>query len=152
RNRRAEEMASLSCVQICDGDETRLAGYTDLDIRWSNCSSAHRRIDFGNSRPIGRVERILMRTSLVDRRAFLGSIVLTALSAPRAPVGARAGRGGKFGVPRPGSPPAPADRASMGAFLTGLEEVGYVPGQNVDVQIRYAHGKFDRQPALAREL
>lgn len=88
----------------------------------------------------------------MDRRAFLGSIVLTALSVPRTAGAQAAVRVAKIGVLRPGSPTDPADRASVGAFLTGLQEVGYVPGQNVDVQIRYAHGKFDRQPALAREL
>jgi putative ABC transport system substrate-binding protein len=38
------------------------------------------------------------------------------------------------------------------AFLSGLRAAGYVPGKNVRLEIRYAHGKLDRLPALAREL
>jgi putative ABC transport system substrate-binding protein len=40
----------------------------------------------------------------------------------------------------------------VGAFLTGLQEAGYEHGRNLRVEVRYAHGKLDRLPALAREL
>ncbi len=37
-------------------------------------------------------------------------------------------------------------------FLQGLRELGYVEGQNIIIESRWAEGKVDRLPALAEEL
>jgi putative ABC transport system substrate-binding protein len=37
-------------------------------------------------------------------------------------------------------------------FLQGMKEAGYVEGQNVHVEYRYAENQFDRLPALATDL
>ena len=37
-------------------------------------------------------------------------------------------------------------------FLQGLKETGYVGGQNVGFEYRYAQNQFDRLPALAADL
>jgi putative tryptophan/tyrosine transport system substrate-binding protein len=40
----------------------------------------------------------------------------------------------------------------MAAFGRGLKEVGYIEGQNIAIEYRWAEGQYDRLPAMATEL
>lgn len=82
-------------------------------------------------------------------------IALVALGAA-APLGLQAQQPAKMsrvGVLTPFSASDPATIDLLhGVFLQALRERGWVEGQNVAIEWRYAEGKFDRLPDLAAEL
>src|SRR3954452_9577376 len=55
-----------------------------------------------------------------------------------------------IGFLNPTSPDTQADR--LRAFRQGLKETGYVEGENLAIEYRWAENQFDRLPALATEL
>jgi ABC-type uncharacterized transport system substrate-binding protein len=55
-----------------------------------------------------------------------------------------------IGFLHPASPDTPADR--LRGFRQGLKDAGYVEGENVTIEYRWAESKNDRLPALAAEL
>jgi putative ABC transport system substrate-binding protein len=85
----------------------------------------------------------------MDRRAFIGGIAGGVLVMPLvAPAQQPA-------IPVIGflnSRAADDDPHLLAAFRQGLKEVGYVEGQNVAIEYRFAEGHDDRLPALAADL
>jgi len=88
----------------------------------------------------------------VDRRAFISGITGGLLAAPLAGEAQPAGKVPRVGYLNPGSPSDPLRQRRLEAFRQGLRELGYVEGQNLAIESRWAEGKYDRYPALAADL
>jgi putative tryptophan/tyrosine transport system substrate-binding protein len=85
----------------------------------------------------------LKRRELVT---LLGSAMATWPIAVRAQQGKRIQR---IGVLLFGTPDSDPD---LGAFVRGLRDLGYIEGQNIAIEYRYAEGKPERLRSLAGEL
>jgi putative tryptophan/tyrosine transport system substrate-binding protein len=86
---------------------------------------------------------------VIDRRGFLSSIALGLLAAPLAARAQTPGRVIKVGIL---STVNPRTTAFTEVMIQRLRELGYVEGQNLVIERRFAEGKLDRLPGLAREL
>ena len=88
----------------------------------------------------------------MDRRAFIGTLAGAFLAAPLAAEAQPAGRVYRLGLLFPIAPGPSEHRTSAVLIPAALRELGYVEGQNLIVERRYADGQVDRFPGLAREL
>ena len=86
------------------------------------------------------------------RRSTIGLLVTVALGLFVAPLG-RAAQQAAIPVIGYLSQRSPTDSASIvAAFRHGLQDEGFVEGQNVTIEYRFAEGHIDRVPALASDL
>jgi putative ABC transport system substrate-binding protein len=72
-------------------------------------------------------------------------------------IGARSARAEQKAMPvigwlSPGSPETDDLPDRLGGFRQGLNEMGYVEGQNLALEYRWAEGRYDRAPELASDL
>jgi putative tryptophan/tyrosine transport system substrate-binding protein len=88
----------------------------------------------------------------IKRREFAalvgGAALLLAAGVRRARAQQPAGRLRHIGLLHPGTPPNP----NVEAFRQGLRDLGYVDGQNIVIEYRWAEGMLDPLPSFAAEL
>jgi putative ABC transport system substrate-binding protein len=88
---------------------------------------------------------------MIPRLALAAALAITLLSAPLAARAQPAGR-----VPRIvgylSQSSAEDAKSVLDAFRKGLRELGYVEGENIIIEPRYAGGRAERLPALGAEL
>jgi len=91
-------------------------------------------------------------TSVITRRAFVGSLTGGLLAAPLPAEAQQAGKVYRIGVLANASPTTPGLSRNWDAFRRALSERGWVEGQSFVAEYRWAEGQLDRFPALASEL
>ena len=85
----------------------------------------------------------------MNRRRFLRTVSVSLLAAPLAAEAQPTGKVSRIGFLFCG---APGPSAELDAFRQGLRELGYIEGQNVAIDVRFAGGQVERLPELAAEL
>ncbi len=86
----------------------------------------------------------------MERRAFLGSLAGGLLAAPLGAGAQQAEKGPLIGLLHPGVPD-PAVPA-ITALRQGLHGLGYIEGQNIRLEYRWAGGRLEKLPGLAADL
>jgi len=100
------------------------------------------------SRTDGRIEGHVDSWNMDDRRRFvmgLGFLLASPLVAQAQPAGKVPRVGFLYGG-------APGPSREVDAFRRGLRELGYIEGQNIAIEYRFAGGQVERLPELAAEL
>src|SRR5215831_14058179 len=75
----------------------------------------------------------------------LVTLILSLLVVPRTATAQQSVTLSRIGVLFPASPPPPPS-STIDAFRQGLRDLGYVEGQTILLEYRYAEGKLDRFP------
>ena len=87
---------------------------------------------------------------MTRRIALVLTLAVCILLAPRAAGAQQSGKVHRIGFV--GTRSASDTSPQLDAFRQGLRELGWVEGQNIVIEHRYAEGRFDRLPDLAAEL
>jgi len=83
-------------------------------------------------------------------RTFIGSVVTGILTASRAAEAQQAGKVYRIGYLS--APTRASVEQGLQAFLRTLRELGWIEGQNLVIEYRWADGNIERLPSLATEL
>jgi putative tryptophan/tyrosine transport system substrate-binding protein len=84
------------------------------------------------------------------RREFVALLGAATVAGPLVVRAQQAGSIYKIGVLWPGASPPASPR--LESFRQGLRQLGYVEGQNIAIELRYAEGGLQQLPDLAAEL
>jgi ABC-type uncharacterized transport system substrate-binding protein len=94
-----------------------------------------------------------VRTSSPARSCALVIFILSLLTAPLAAEAQQAPRVYRLGILSTATAPGPPDpRTAVALVPAALRELGYIEGQNLVVERRYAGGKLELLPGMAHEL
>ena len=85
------------------------------------------------------------------RREFIVSLGAT-VPWPLPAFAQQSAKPARIGYLSPGSPNDPLGQRNRDAFRQGLNDLGHVEGQNLEIEYRFAERSFDRLPQLAAEL
>ena len=86
----------------------------------------------------------------MERRTFIALVSGGLLALPLAAQAQQTGKLSRVGWLSPGS--ATSDETFLASFRDALRELGWVVGQNIAIESRWAEGKFEQLPDLAAEL
>jgi len=89
---------------------------------------------------------------MITRRVFIGTLTGGLLAAPLAAEAQQAGKVPRVGYLSPLSGSDPQIQRGLDVFRQALRELGWVEGQNIAIEYRWAEGKYERLPDLATEL
>ncbi len=87
---------------------------------------------------------------MINRRAFITGLTVGAILASRSAHAQKARGMRRIGWLSPAS--AAEGLPNLEALRAGLRELGYVEGQNIAIEARWAEGRSERLPQLAAEL
>jgi len=85
---------------------------------------------------------------MMSRRAFMCVVAGSVLETARATAPRQSGRTYRIGI----LTAAAAQPANVVSFVEAMRGLGYVEGQNLTIERRYAGGQLERLPSLAAEL
>ena len=90
----------------------------------------------------------MFRHNAINRRVFLGSLGVDLFGTGVTAHAKQTRKVARIGLLRPQSPPEPYTTA----IRTSLQHLGYVEGESVEFEDRWAEGRMERLPALAADL
>ena len=85
---------------------------------------------------------------MMDWRRFVGTVAGGLLVAPETSIAQSAGTVKRIGYLSSSSPTS----GFQAPFQQGLRELGWIAGQNIEIEYRFAEGKAERLPDLAAQL
>ena len=100
-------------------------------------------------RRVGRRARSMHASTLIALLTILVAVAVLVVPLAGEAQQAASPRIGWLGTSSLSDPRVPPN---IQAFRQGLRELGYVEGQNIAIEFRWAEGKYDRLPGLAAEL
>src|SRR5437868_11380225 len=88
---------------------------------------------------------------MMGRRAFIAS-ALGLCAVPLVALAQHAGKVARIGMLLPNTPETAARSPRIAAFLRGLRDLGWIEGQNLAIEWRFAEGQMGRLAELAADL